>query len=71
MVYGFLGPWEVALIALVVVLLFGASRLPKLSRSVGKSINEFKKGIGEGEKESDENIDKIEGNDSEKKESQN
>jgi TatA/E family protein of Tat protein translocase len=32
------------LILLVVLLLFGAKKLPELSRSLGKSINEFKKG---------------------------
>jgi sec-independent protein translocase protein TatA len=38
------GP-EILLIALVVLLLFGASRLPKLGRSMGQSIKGFKKGL--------------------------
>jgi sec-independent protein translocase protein TatA len=71
MVYGFLGPWEFAVIAGIVVLLFGASRLPKLSRSVGKSIREFKEGVGgQDENKSEENVDKIEGKESEEKEDQ-
>jgi len=34
-----------ALFALVVILLFGGSRIPTLARSLGKSITEFKKGV--------------------------
>ena len=35
---------EILLILLVVLLLFGAKRLPDLARSLGKSLREFKKG---------------------------
>jgi sec-independent protein translocase protein TatA len=35
----------------VVLLLFGATRLPKLARSMGEATKEFKKGIGEKEAE--------------------
>lgn len=41
-----LGPTELIIVLLIVVLLFGASRLPKLARSVGESAKEFKKGAG-------------------------
>lgn len=34
-------------ILLIVLLLFGASKLPKLARAMGTSINQFKKGLGE------------------------
>ncbi|MAF65423.1 MAG: twin-arginine translocase TatA/TatE family subunit [Planctomycetes bacterium] len=36
-------------IALVLVFLFGASKLPALARAAGSSVNEFKKGLGGGE----------------------
>jgi sec-independent protein translocase protein TatA len=39
---------EVLIIVLVLVLLFGARKLPELARSIGKSLNEFKKGRDEG-----------------------
>ena len=42
-----LGPLEIGLIVLVVLLLFGASRLPKLGRSMGQSIKGFKSGLNE------------------------
>ena len=48
---GGLGPPEMALIALVLILLFGASKLPKLARSMGSATGEFKKGRQEVEEE--------------------
>jgi sec-independent protein translocase protein TatA len=45
-----LGVPEILLIMLVLVLLFGAKRIPELARSLGKSLNEFKKGREESEK---------------------
>ncbi len=40
---------EVTVVIVVLLLLFGAKRLPELARSIGKSLNEFKKGRSEGE----------------------
>lgn len=37
-----MGPGEILLIFLLVVILFGAKRLPELARSMGRSIKEFK-----------------------------
>ena len=44
----FSGPWEIILVFLVILLLFGAKRLPSLARSIGKSLSEFKRGKDEG-----------------------
>lgn len=38
-----LGTGELVLIFLIILLLFGATRLPEIARSLGKSIKEFKK----------------------------
>ena len=38
---------EILLVLLIVILLFGATRLPKLSRSIGQSIRGFKHGLKE------------------------
>jgi len=38
---------EILLVLLIVLLLFGATRLPKLSRSMGQSIRGFKQGLKE------------------------
>lgn len=40
-----LGPAEIILILVVVLLLFGASRLPKLARSIGESAKELRAGM--------------------------
>lgn len=47
--FGFLGTTEVILIVLAVFLLFGASRLPKLAKSLGQSRKAFKEGMEEAE----------------------
>jgi sec-independent protein translocase protein TatA len=41
------GPMEVIVILVIVVLLFGAKKLPELGSSVGKSIKNFKKGVAD------------------------
>lgn len=52
-VLGTLGPPEVIVIVVVLVLLFGAKRLPGLARSLGSSARELRKGLVE-EAEDDE-----------------
>ena len=42
-----LGYQELLLILVIVLILFGAQRLPDLARSLGSSVKEFKKGINE------------------------
>ena len=49
------GPWEIVIIAAVLVFFFGAKKLPELARSIGKSARELRKGLNEGlEEEEDE-----------------
>lgn len=43
-----LGGKEVLIILVVILLLFGSAKIPSLARSLGKSLNEFKKGRQEG-----------------------
>ena len=40
-----LGPWELLLIFLAVLLLFGAKRLPEIAQGMGKGIKEFRKAM--------------------------
>jgi len=42
------GMTEILIIAFIIILLFGAKRLPELARSLGSSIKQFKKGTEEG-----------------------
>ncbi|MBU9889123.1 MAG: twin-arginine translocase TatA/TatE family subunit [Candidatus Omnitrophica bacterium] len=48
-----LGLPEILLILLVILLVFGASRLPEVGRSLGKALSEFKKGFGGSQDEQD------------------
>ena len=54
-----LGPWEILLILVVVLILFGAKRLPELARGLGQGINEFRDAVDSSKKEI---IDGIENN---------
>ncbi len=40
------GPFEIAVILLIVVVLFGAKKLPELGKSLGQGIKNFRKSIG-------------------------
>ena len=40
-----IGQTEVIILAAILMLLFGASRLPTLMRNMGRSVNEFKQGL--------------------------
>jgi sec-independent protein translocase protein TatA len=51
------GGWELIVILLIFVLLFGAKKLPELGSSVGKSIKNFKRGIEEGQDEAGEDTE--------------
>ena len=53
-----LGPWQIALIVAVVLLLFGGKKIPELMRGLGKGMKEFKdakKDISEEIEDKDEN----------------
>ena len=43
------GPWQIVLLLVVIVLVFGSKMLPELARALGKAKGEFKKGTQEGE----------------------
>ncbi|MFQ5830326.1 MAG: twin-arginine translocase TatA/TatE family subunit [Candidatus Methylomirabilia bacterium] len=55
-----LGYQELLLVLIIVMVLFGASRLPQLARSIGSSVKEFKKGINDVEKEVDSATKEVE-----------
>ncbi len=56
---GNLGFTEIAILLLILVLLFGAKRIPEIGASIGKGIKEFKRGLkddGGGEREEERNL---------------
>ncbi len=50
---GMPGIWELVIIFLIVLLIFGAGKIPKIAKDIGSGIKEFKKSIS-GEEDKDE-----------------
>jgi sec-independent protein translocase protein TatA len=51
------GPWEIILLLLLALLLFGAKRLPEIGRSMGRGMREFKDSVSG--KERDDEPDEL------------
>jgi sec-independent protein translocase protein TatA len=49
--FGTLGFWEILLIFVIVILIFGTSRIPELGRGLGEGIKNFKRSIKGNEEE--------------------
>ena len=49
-----IGAGEIIIIVVVLVVLFGARKLPELARSIGQSAKEFRKGLEEGARDAEE-----------------
>jgi sec-independent protein translocase protein TatA len=50
---GWIGPWELAILLVIVLLVFGPKRLPEMGRSLGRGMREFKSSITGGGKDDD------------------
>ncbi|MBN1610893.1 MAG: twin-arginine translocase TatA/TatE family subunit [Polyangiaceae bacterium] len=46
-----IGPWQLLIIAIIVLLLFGGSRLADIGKGLGEGIRSLKKGLSDDEKE--------------------
>jgi sec-independent protein translocase protein TatA len=50
-----LGPWEIALILVIILIVFGVGKLPQVGSAIGKGLRSFKKAqSGEDEEEEEE-----------------
>lgn len=54
---GTIGVWQLVLIALVILLIFGGKKIPELMRGLGKGVKEFKNGMEEVKKDIDVDSD--------------
>ena len=63
---GSLGFWEILLIVLVILLLFGGKKIPELMRGLGKGMKSFRQGMNEVEDEIKEATKEFEATDSKK-----
>ena len=55
-----LGHWEILIILLLVMIIFGAGKLPQIGAGLGQSIRNFKKGVAGVETEIKKETEKIE-----------
>jgi len=62
------GGWEWVIIALVVLLLFGAKRIPELARGLGQGIREFKGAVDDAKQELDDAAESINSTDEKQEE---
>ncbi len=58
LLFGTVGPQELLLVLLIVIIIFGARKLPELGKSLGEGIKNFKSSIGGKDKEKDNQPDK-------------
>ncbi|RLD59175.1 MAG: twin-arginine translocase TatA/TatE family subunit [Bacteroidetes bacterium] len=56
-ILGMIGPWQIGLIVLVVLLLFGGKKIPEMMKGMGKGIREFKDGLNPDEQNNSEKGD--------------
>jgi len=50
-----IGPWEIALVLVIILIVFGVGKLPQVGGAIGKGLRAFKKGQrGEDEEEEEE-----------------
>lgn len=59
-ILGFVGPWQIVLIILVVVLLFGGRKIPELMKGIGQGMKEFKNATKDENKEDEESNKELE-----------
>lgn len=56
-ILGVPGYWQIILIVLVVLLLFGGKKIPELMKGIGRGTREFKKGLNTDEEDEDSGKD--------------
>lgn len=53
---GIIGPWQIILIVVLILLLFGGKKIPELMRGLGKGIKDFKKETNDTGEQLNENL---------------
>lgn len=60
------GPWQVVAILVIIVLLFGAKKIPELAQGIGKGIKTFKKEMENSDEATENKTEKVEKKDENK-----
>lgn len=51
-----LGPWELGIILVIVIIIFGVGRISKLGGELGKSVSSFRQGLKDGMDDAEDDI---------------
>ena len=54
---GLVGPWQIVLVVVIILLLFGGNKIPELMRGLGSGIKEFKDASAEDKNKDDKNLE--------------
>ena len=54
-----LGPWELGIILVIVIIIFGVGRISKLGGELGKSVSSFRQGLKEGMEDGEDDISEL------------
>ena len=57
-ILGIPGVWQIVIIVLAILLLFGGKKIPELMRGIGKGARELKKGLNEDDEATDNSVEK-------------
>lgn len=49
-ILGAIGPWQIAIIAIIILLIFGGKKIPEMMKGLGSGIKEFKDAVKEDDK---------------------
>lgn len=55
----FMGPWQIVLIVVIVLLMFGGRKIPELMRGLGTGIKEFKEATKDDDTDKVDKVDKV------------
>ena len=64
---GVIGPWQIVLIVLVVIIFFGGKKIPELMKGLGRGVKEFKDAVNKDYTEPDNSNKSLPGNQDESK----
>ncbi|MEE9399116.1 MAG: twin-arginine translocase TatA/TatE family subunit [Dehalococcoidales bacterium] len=56
-----IGPWEIALILMIILIIFGVGKLPEIGGAIGKGLKAFRKGQSGEDDEDETRVSKSEG----------
>lgn len=51
-----IGPWQIAIIAILILLIFGGKKIPEMMKGLGSGIKEFKDAVKEEDKKTPEDV---------------